>query len=139
MPKKGQTWKWSIEARRRFSEKKKGQATKIPLEARSRKYKTNDRRIKKCFHWMHSRCLKNGRQCDFPRTEAGFNLFCKELGPIPDTVSKASVGRRDHDYGYIIGNIFWEEYKENVWKTRQIEDKRKKQSMAEEIQDDIPF
>src|SRR5690242_19413768 len=138
MPSKGQTWTWSKEARKRWSQKRKGKPTGIPPEAKFRKY-TGDPRVKNCFHWMHSRCNRTGRHCGFPRTREGFAAFCAEMGPIPSSISRASVGRKDHDIGYIAGNIEWEEFNYNVFKKRKVEDQRAKTQMAEEPEDEIPF
>jgi hypothetical protein len=139
MAKKGQTWSWSDRARKQWSRKRKGQVPKIPHEARFRKYICDDQRIKNCFHWMHCRCNRMKRKCGFPRTQEGFAAFLKEMGPIPDCMLRPSVGRKDHDLGYIAGNIEWEEFKHNVWKKRKIEDQRAKAQMAEEPENEIPF
>ena len=120
MPSNGKHWKWSDEARKRVA-----------------KYKHDPR--KKYFVWMHDRCAKTNRKCGFARTAIGFQLFCNDIGTIPVGMLRPSVGRIDHDHGYIAGNIQWEEFKDNNWKNRKVEDQRAKTKMAKEIEDEIPF
>lgn len=127
MSTKGKTWKWKKDAKRKWywSDRAKENITK---------YHSNDKRVKKCFGWMWRRCIDNNRRCDFPRTKIGFEEFCNEIGPIPKDIKRPSVGRKNHDKGYVYGNIKWEEYEYNVWKNRRAE-----KTMEQEREDEIPF
>lgn len=49
----------------------------------------------------------------FETSFEGFKRFMDEVGQIPDTMQRPSLGRRDHSKGYEIGNIFWQELSEN--------------------------
>jgi hypothetical protein len=42
-----------------------------------------------------------------------------ELGPKPQDGRKWSVGRKDHQKGYVSGNIFWQLFSENVREMKQ--------------------
>lgn len=133
MSTKGKTWKWKQEAKQKFSEQCK-------LEKRTPKsrlkYIDGDPAALKYFHWMHRRCIEADRKCGFTRTPLGFKMFCQEMGSIPEGMLRPSVGRIDHDKGYVAGNIRWEEFKLNAWKGRRIEDQKK---VSEDCKDEIPF
>lgn len=128
MSTKGKTWKWKKDAKRKWQ---------WSAEARKNqwlaKYK-GDRYAFNYFKWMHDRCVNSKRQCDFPRTEKGYTEFCKEMGPIPEGMKRPSVGRKNHNKGYVYGNIAWERYEYNVWKNRRTEEE-----IQETFKDEIPF
>lgn len=97
------------------------------------KYHGLDRYAFWYFVWMHKRVRRKARLTTaFPRTRQGYMDFCKELGPIPRDMRRPSVGRRDHTYGYIHGNIFWEEYQTNVRKGERV-------NQAMQVSEDPPF
>lgn len=141
MSKKGM--KWNAESRKRQSERLKGKPTHIDYSKRKlphKKYECNDKRIINCFRWMQHRCLKSNRKCAFPRTTLGFQEFVSEMGAIPESIKRPSVGRIDHDFGYIKGNIKWEEYNYNVWKGRRTEQEETLfNSHGERQEEEIPF
>lgn len=133
---------WNAESRKRLSQRMKGKPPaniingvrkpKPPQVPHNKKYVHNDRRVVRCFNWLQRRCAIANRICDFPRTAEGFLLFAAEMGPIPESIKRPSVGRKDHDLGYIIGNIKWEEYSYNVWKQRRPE-------RQDNVDEEIPF
>lgn len=132
MSTKGKTWKWRRDAKRKWSWSDEARKNHWSF-----KYEGADKRILKYFKWMWGRCIKANRKCDFPRTQEGFDAFCKELGPIPEDMKRPSVGRRFHDKGYVVGNIVWERYEYNVWKKRRTE--QEVHNSEKENTDDIPF
>lgn len=130
MPTKGKSWKWKATAKRSWKwneEKRKAKE----------KYKCDDKRIVKCFCWMQNRCKRNSRRTSFTRTSVGFAAFVAELGPIPERITRPSVGRKDHNKGYVYGNIVWEQYEYNRWKRRRTEEEV--HHIKEESADEIPF
>lgn len=65
-------------------------------------------------HWssfigMYKRAINT----EFPRTLKGFKDFINYLGPVPKGMKKPTVGRSDHNKGYIKGNFKWQELSEN--------------------------
>lgn len=85
------------------------------------KYAGFDRRAVKCFMWMQDRCRLHERQCDFTRSREGMQAFMDEIGPIPDTIKRPSVGRKDHAKGYVKGNLVWQPHSYNAWLGRRNE------------------
>jgi hypothetical protein len=74
-------------------------------------------------HGAFTRChdrVRDGKvtEISWPRTPEGFNAFRKEIGPWPKDMKKPSIGRIDHNKGYIAGNIRWEEYAINSVKRK---------------------
>lgn len=63
------------------------------------------------FRRCHGRVIQ-GKVCSiqWPRNWKGFLNFLKEVGPYPTNMVKPSIGRKDHDKGYVKGNIEWQEY-----------------------------
>ena len=57
--------------------------------------------------------------CDFEYKEEDFNRWLEIMGPIPENMQKATVGRYDHSKGYIYDyskerwNFRWQEHSEN--------------------------
>lgn len=143
--KKKRSWRWSADARKRLSKRLKGKPPlniingarkpKPPQVPHNKKYVCDDRRIVKCFRYMQNRCRKDNRKCDFSCTENGFQEFVLEMGPVPSFIKKPSVGRSNHDIGYVKGNLKWEEYKFNVWKARRPE----RQDAEYKPDEEIPF
>lgn len=84
-----------------------------------RKYMTTERSILIYFERCHSR-VKYGKapSIEWPQTDEGYTAFYKEIGPKPDDIKKWSIGRKDHNLGYVTGNIQWEEFRFNAAKTR---------------------
>jgi len=70
----------------------------------------------KRFNCMHNRRRDRGAHVasDFDQTPEGFINFVRYLGPVPKDMLKPSLGRYDHDKGYIRGNFRWQEYIENI-------------------------
>jgi len=62
------------------------------------------------FESMH----RSGRQTDFPRTLQGFNEFVKYLGPVPEGMVSPTLGRKDHDLGYLRDNFAWQSRADNT-------------------------
>lgn len=73
-------------------------------------------------HPRHNRVFRNtlrrvalyGFPCDFPDTAVGLQAFIDYLGPVPESMTKPSVGRIDHANGYVRGNFMWQEFSENA-------------------------
>lgn len=127
MPTTGKTWKWSDE--------------KLANHRCAKKYLGIDPRIINHFRWAKWRAKKGKCQSFFwPATRDGMLAFLAELGPVPDNISRPSVGRRDHSKGYEPGNIRWEEYNYNSRKRYANQDRFKK--LDEELERErtkIPF
>lgn len=134
MSTRGKSWKWPEGAKRKWNWSKEKREAKT-------KYKCDDKRIVRCFKWMQARCIRTNRRNDFPRTKIGFANFCKEMGPIPVGMKRPSVGRKNHNKGYVYGNIVWERYEYNVWKNRRTEEEAKqlKITLEQESENEIPF
>lgn len=144
-------WKWSDEARARLSKRLKGKPPvniingvkreRPPQVPHNKKYECEDRRIVKCFLWMIHRCYRSKRKCRFSRTSQSFKEFVSEMGPIPKSIKRPSVGRKDHDFGYVKGNMQWEEYYFNVWKARRPERQDSQPPLPTTIgeEEEIPF
>lgn len=71
------------------------------------------------FKRAHDR-VRDGKSpsIEWPRSLEGFLGFLKELGPIPSFLKKPSLGRKLHDFGYVAGNVMWEEHAENSIKRK---------------------
>ena len=65
------------------------------------------------FTRMCQRAATNGVECAFAYNEEGYRQFAEAIGPIPDGMVSPTVGRYDHDKGYIPGNFRWQERGEN--------------------------
>lgn len=66
------------------------------------------------FSNMHKRCSEFTLDCDFERSAAGFVEFLLYLGDVPPNMRVPTLGRSDHDIGYVIGNFQWQEQSENA-------------------------
>jgi hypothetical protein len=55
---------------------------------------------------------------EWARTPDGLRGFLSEIGPMPTSMKKPSVGRIKHSKGYVRGNVQWEEHKENSIKRK---------------------
>lgn len=109
----------------------KGMRKPSPKHPHHAKYDYTDVRVAKCFVWMQDRVaagLRRARVCEWPRTREGFLAFAKEMGSIPVGMKRPSVGRIDHDKGYVTGNVKWEEHSFNSWRGR-----RPEQPMLDEV------
>lgn len=71
------------------------------------------------FKRAHDR-VRDGKSpsIEWPRTLDGFVGFLKEVGPIPAFLKKPSLGRKVHAFGYVTGNVMWEEHAENSIKRK---------------------
>ena len=78
-----------------------------------------DKYALKYFQWMQARSKKGWCSCSFSNDRQGYIDFCREMGPIPDSMIKPSVGRKDHTLGYQDGNIAWQEFVENCKQTNR--------------------
>lgn len=107
------------------------------------KYAGVDRYALDHFGWMHDRVSNGKAQCtDFPRTRDGYIEFCKEIGPIPKRMKRPTVGRIDHYFGYVRGNIRWQPYNKNSAIRRANQHRFTnfdKRSTSAYIDEDIPF
>lgn len=72
------------------------------------------------IHWssfanMHKRGRLKNIEIDsnFSRTKEGFEKFIKYLGDVPENMEKPTLGRDNHDIGYIKGNFKWESFDDN--------------------------
>jgi hypothetical protein len=83
------------------------------------KYPKANKVLLQHFKGCHDR-VRDGKvsSIQWPRNNAGFKAFCKEIGPRPRAKQKWSVGRIKHSLGYIEGNIRWELYKYNSVKRK---------------------
>lgn len=63
------------------------------------------------FHGIHNRGTEVSPV--FSRTKEGFVNFVNYLGD-PGDMKRPSVGRFDHDEGYVLGNFAWQEFNENA-------------------------
>ena len=88
---------------------------------------------KRAFYGMQRRVHIKNFDCDFNNDDEGFEDFLDCMGLIHDSMEWPSVGRIDHDEGYIVGNIQWQEVKDNCSDAgkRQFEnlERRKQQSI----------
>jgi len=71
------------------------------------------------FKGMHDR-VRDGKVkfIQWPRTRKGYIAFCKHIGKKPKDGQKWSVGRKNHNKGYVRGNVRWELYKFNSVKRK---------------------
>ena len=68
------------------------------------------------WYWftnMQERAVRYGIECAFAYNEEGYDRFAKEIGPIPASMTSPTVGRYDHDAGYVPGNFRWQSRSEN--------------------------
>lgn len=65
------------------------------------------------FTRMQQRAVVLVVPCAFAFDEEGYRQFVEVIGPIPDGMRSPTVGRYDHDQGYVPGNFHWEEKAEN--------------------------
>jgi hypothetical protein len=63
---------------------------------------------------LNERSIKFNLDNDFPDTREGILLFVKEMGEVPNNMIQPTVGRKDHDLGYVLGNVEWQSRKDNV-------------------------
>lgn len=57
--------------------------------------------------------FRSGLPVDFTCDADGFLKFITEIGPYPTNMVRPSVGRINHELGYVTGNYHWEELSEN--------------------------
>lgn len=62
------------------------------------------------FQCMHSR---GNVDKEFERTFDGFVNFVEYLGDYPADMIEPTVGRKDHDIGYVRGNFEWQSKSDN--------------------------
>jgi hypothetical protein len=62
---------------------------------------------------MCQRAATNEIECAFAYNEEGYRQFAKAIGPIPDGMAAPTVGRWDHNQGYVPGNFRWQEKADN--------------------------
>jgi len=67
------------------------------------------------FKHMMDRVKLYKLDCSYTRDEKGFIEFVKDIGEVPLTIKKPSVGRKDHSKGYVKGNFNWQERSENSY------------------------
>lgn len=91
--------------------RKKGWKYPISSHHRWKVYGDVDRSLLQYFKGAHDR-VRDGKasRIEWERNREGYEAFCKELGPKPENMKKATVGRIDHSKGYVTGNIQWEEH-----------------------------
>ena len=65
------------------------------------------------FQNMHRRLRNANLETDFPRTAHGFILYLRYLGDVPHDMFSPTVGRANHDVGYVRGNFAWESKSDN--------------------------
>lgn len=65
------------------------------------------------FKKLHGRSRASGLEVDFPYSMEGLVDFILYIGPVPTGMVRPTVGRRDHDRGYVRGNFRWQEHSEN--------------------------
>jgi hypothetical protein len=77
-----------------------------------------DRRALQNFFNMFSR-VKRGlaSRVQWPQSRTGYIAFLSEIGPKPDNGQKWTVGRKNHRWGYIAGNIEWQTLQDNLRQT----------------------
>lgn len=52
---------------------------------------------------------KRHLECDFEHSMESFVDFIRYIGPVPQGMIKPTVGRKDHNLGYVKGNFNWQE------------------------------
>jgi hypothetical protein len=83
------------------------------------KYNNKDRSALQNFKCCHNRVRDGKVSCiHWPRTSEGYDNFLEHIGKKPNDGQKWSVGRINHNLGYIPGNIRWEVHKFNSVKRR---------------------
>jgi hypothetical protein len=71
------------------------------------------------FNEMLCRANRLGLECDFERTYDSLEQFIVCMGPIPENISRPSVGRVDHSKGYVFDieknrwNFAWQSVADN--------------------------
>ncbi len=71
------------------------------------------------FKRMQDRHTAHGIACAFGNNKSGYDRFIKIIGPIPRGMKSPTVGRYDHDLGYVYDwhyrrwNFRWQEKSEN--------------------------
>lgn len=65
------------------------------------------------FSSLHKRVELGRSTTDLPRNSEGFIQFLLEIGDLPVDMRKPSVGRKDHDLGYVRGNYEWQSLSDN--------------------------
>jgi hypothetical protein len=69
---------------------------------------------------MISRAKKWGLPCKYVRGLESFNIFLKDIGPVPEGMVKPTVGRLDHSKGYVFDiennrlNFEWQPKEDNI-------------------------
>jgi hypothetical protein len=76
----------------------------------------------KTFKSIHKK-LRAPVSCEFSNTLSGFNNFKNDMkGEPPVNMIRPSIGRINHEMGYIPGNIFWQEFSKNASYQRKLVD-----------------
>jgi hypothetical protein len=71
------------------------------------------------FTRMQQRALRLTVPCSFAFDESGYEKFAKAIGPIPEGMRSPTVGRYDHEQGYVYDrakkrwNFRWQDRTEN--------------------------
>lgn len=65
------------------------------------------------FKGLHNRLRSSKLLTDFPRTLDGFIDFICYMGPVPLNMKKPTVGRKNHNIGYVKDNFEWQESLDN--------------------------
>jgi hypothetical protein len=72
-----------------------------------------------CFNNMVRRAKMLGVGCDYTRCLESFNQWLKDIGPMPSDMEVPTIGRIDHDKGYVFDkdnnrlNFGWQSQEEN--------------------------
>jgi hypothetical protein len=78
-------------------------------------YHSVDRSALQNFYNCFSRVKRGLAPCvQWSQTRRGYVAFLRELGPKPNDGQKWTVGRKNHDRGYVKGNIEWQTLPENI-------------------------
>jgi hypothetical protein len=66
------------------------------------------------FKKMQERVRSRAIACDYSNDLAGYLQFAEDIGPIPRRMRSPTVGRIDHDRGYVADNFRWQEKSDNT-------------------------
>lgn len=66
-----------------------------------------------CFKGMLVRVSTHGLSCDFTPDASSFLEFVEFIGPVPDGMKTPTVGRKNHNEGYVFGNFEWQSKADN--------------------------
>ena len=69
--------------------------------------------VRRRFRDMIIRSRNKNIECEYTKSDEDFERWLIDIGPVPEGMKIATVGRHDHSQGYIKGNFSWQEKSDN--------------------------